>query len=158
MTRRFRLCLIACVLPVVFVCSTVAQNVPPLDKADYLARIAELEIREKETAAAAETIHSGLKVADELLSADESADDPNQAVKAYWPSTHVWRIFIELADKISHRFAQENLEKLRDPEIALLSRITLADSWLEVKPVMSEVIEKRHSGEKYQGTSNLPAH
>src|SRR5579859_2442038 len=32
MTRRFTLCLIACVLAVVFVCSSVAQAVPPLDK------------------------------------------------------------------------------------------------------------------------------
>jgi hypothetical protein len=32
MTRRFALCLVACVLPVVFVCSSVAQAVPPLDK------------------------------------------------------------------------------------------------------------------------------
>jgi hypothetical protein len=32
MTRRFTLCLIACVLPVVFVCSSGAQAVPPIDK------------------------------------------------------------------------------------------------------------------------------
>jgi hypothetical protein len=134
--------------------TTALDGVPALDKADYLARIADLEIKEKETDSAVETIHSGLQVADELLSADESADDPNQAIKAYWPSTHVWRKFIELADRISHRFAEEVLGKLRDPEIALLSRITLLDSWLEVKPVMSEVIEKHHSGEKYKGMSN----
>ncbi|HEV2991119.1 MAG TPA: hypothetical protein VG759_21955 [Candidatus Angelobacter sp.] len=136
--------------------TTALEKVPAFDKADYLSRIADLEIKAKETDSAVETIHSGLQVADELLSADESTDDPNQAVKAYWPSTHVWRIFIELADKISHRFAQESLDKLRDPEIALLSRITLADSWLEVKPVMSDVIEKHHSGEKYKGASNSP--
>ena len=134
--------------------TSALEGVPALDKADYLARIADLEIKEKETDSAVETIHSGLQVADELLGVDENSDDPNQAIKAYWPSTHVWRIFIELADRISHRFAQESLDKLRDPEIALLSRITLADSWLEAKPIMNEVIEKRHSDEKYKGASN----
>jgi hypothetical protein len=124
-----------------------------LEKADYLARVAALEIKETETDSAVDTIHSGLQVADELMGVDENSDDPNQAIKAYWPSTHVWRIFIELADRISHRFAQESVDKLRDPEIALLVRITLADSWLEVKPVMREIIEKHHSGEKYKGAS-----
>jgi len=138
--------------------TTALEGVPALEKAGYLARVAELEIKETETDSAVDTIHLGLQVADELQEVDENNDDPNQAIKAYWPSTHVWRTFIELADRISHRFAQDSLDKLRDPEIKLLSRITLADSWLEVKPVMSEVIEKRHSGEKYQGTSNLPAH
>jgi hypothetical protein len=133
--------------------TTALEGVPALEKADYLARAAALEIKERETDSAVETIHSGLQVADELLAVDENSDDPNQAIKAYWPSTQVWRTFIELADRISHRFAQESVDKLRDPEIALLSRITLADRWLEVKPVMRETIEKHHSGEKYKGAS-----
>jgi hypothetical protein len=125
-------------------------NLPTFRRAQHLGHIAQLylEIHEKESASA--TIDMGLKAAEELEKQDLNADDPNKGPKAFWPSTHVFRLFIHLSDNISHRLALEKLNKVDDPEMVLLLRLFLADSWMDIRPKFNDVIEKRKAGETYK--------
>ena len=59
-----------------------------------------LEMDDKDRAE--DVVHEGLKVAAKMLDEDINPDDPNKALKAWWPSADAYRQMVEVETKISH--------------------------------------------------------
>ena len=51
---------------------------------------------------AEDVVGEGLSSAGKLLDSDLNPDDPNKALKAWWPSTDAYRRLVEIETKISH--------------------------------------------------------
>src|SRR5438128_12085530 len=79
-----------------------------------------------ETDVALKLFRSGMEQADRLRSEDADTNDPNIALKAWWPSVSAyWRLVLAA----SHLYAQTALEPVReikDPEMLLLIEVRLA--------------------------------
>ena len=71
-------------------------------------------------------LRSGMRQADRLRSVDADPEDPNLAIKAYWPSACAYSCLIMTASKISPQLALKRISEIQDPEIQLLLRIRLA--------------------------------
>jgi hypothetical protein len=97
-----------------------------------LSDAARLYLDMGETDDAKKTIERGLKAADEMYKQDDNADDPNKALKAYWPSTEAYRSLLRIAGQISPAWALKLAGEISDPEIKVLVQIALAGAWLDV--------------------------
>jgi hypothetical protein len=74
---------------------------------------------------------SGMEQADKLRVEDADPDDPNLALKAWWPSvSSYWRL-VQAASQFSPSTALEQVKEIRgDPEILLLLEVRLANNGL----------------------------
>jgi hypothetical protein len=87
-------------------------------------------------------VSEGFKVADKMLERDTDHDDPNRALKAYWPSVDAYRRFIEIQTKISQRSALKILTEIKDPEIRALESIIVARAMMGIPVKNFTVMEK----------------
>ncbi len=81
---------------------------------------------------AKKVVERGLSTADKLYAADSNADDPNKALKAFWPSTNAYRDFLRAAGKISPLWAMGILKEIKDPEVRAAAESALAQEWLDI--------------------------
>jgi hypothetical protein len=65
--------------------------------------------------------------ANDAVKKDEDRDDPNQALKAYWPSAVAWQGLLHVATRISPAYAQKLTHEISDDQIRILATIALAD-------------------------------
>ncbi len=65
--------------------------------------------------AAESAISEGIKVAEKLLEKDLNPDDPNKALKAWWPSANAYRSFVEAQTKISRQQTLAPAERDQGP-------------------------------------------
>jgi hypothetical protein len=72
-----------------------------------------------------------LKVAGKLYEKDSDEDDPNTALKAFWPSTNAYCTMIRQAAGISQTWAISLLQSIKDPEIKVAAETSLAGGWLQ---------------------------
>ncbi len=72
----------------------------------------------------------GGALAEKLYKTDTDSDDPNKAVKAFWPSTNAWTNLVRLAAEVSPDAAMKMVNEVPDEEIRPIIRIALAASWL----------------------------
>ena len=100
-------------------------------------------------ASTGKVVDQGFKLAETLYAADTDADDPNQAAKAEWPSTSVWRQFVALATRISPQTALQAINSIPDPEIQCLETIALADSLLGAPPGLNMTAVKSKNKNMY---------
>ncbi len=63
---------------------------------------------------------------------DRNPDDPNEALKLYWPSTHLWSDFVDLQARIDVNRAIEMIQGIRDEEIRAIEQVMFASSLLHV--------------------------
>ena len=94
----------------------MAEDLPPQSQVDQ-------ESAEK-------IVSEGFKAAAKMLEQDNDADDPNNALKAWWPSTDAYRRFIEIETKISHRSTANILKEIKDSEIRTVESIMVARTLL----------------------------
>jgi len=97
-----------------------------------------------EVAAAAGAIHDEATVqvaidhlladAAELYREDSAADRPNRAWRENWPSTQAYRRAIIRVTKLQNVDAEPVLQKIADPDLNVLARITMAQTLLD-RPV-----------------------
>lgn len=73
---------------------------------------------------------SGMEQADKLRSEDGDTDDPNLALKAWWPSVSAYWRLVQAASQFSPSTALEQVREIKDPEILLLLEIRLANNGL----------------------------
>ena len=99
-------------------------------QARFLSIAADLYIKMGEKESASKVIGEGFKVADKILDKDMNPDDPNKALKAYWPSSDAYRRFIDVQAKLSHRGAADILKEIKDPEVRTVESIMLARALL----------------------------
>jgi hypothetical protein len=83
-----------------------------------------------ETEGAKSSIERGLDVAQELLKSDSDDDDPNTALKAFWPSTNAYCKLLREAARISPPWAISLLRTIQDPEVRVSAETALAGGWL----------------------------
>jgi hypothetical protein len=93
-------------------------------------------------------VDRGLKAADKLYRQDSEGDDPNQALKAYWPSTDAYRGMLRLAARISPAWAMSLLKELPDNEEKVLAETSLAAAWLDVPVGSTTVMTSNKNGTK----------
>jgi hypothetical protein len=92
------------------------------------AAILYLALGEKESAA--KVVSEGFKVAAKILENDLNPDDPNKALKAWWPSSDAYRRFIDVQARLSHRAAANILKEVKDPEMQTVESIMFSRSLL----------------------------
>ena len=81
-----------------------------------------------------------------MLAKDTDANDPNKALKAWWPSADAYRRFVEIQTKISMRSAAKILKEIGDPEIRASASIMVSRSLLDLPTRRFIVIDKRKNG------------
>ena len=122
------------------------EGLPLREQATYLSTAADLYLQLGEKDTAEKTVGEGLKIADKLFQEDSDANDPNQALKAYWPSADAWRRFLGVANKISPRLALTGLKEISDPEMRTIESIYLARAWAGVPLGMTVVAVQNKKG------------
>ncbi len=95
--------------------------------------------------AAESAISEGIKVADKLLEKDLNPDDPNTALKAWWPSANAYRSFVEAQTKVGRQQTLALLKEIKDQDIRTIETITYARSMLGLPTRQSRIQEKRKS-------------
>jgi hypothetical protein len=66
------------------------------------------------------------------LKKDTDTDDPNLALKAYWPSTNSYASALRMAGKIDPAWAFTLLKQMPDAEVRFVSEMSLAQEWLKI--------------------------
>ncbi len=108
------------------------DQVRPLFQVNLLRSAADLYLQMSETEDAKKVVERGFKLADNLQATDTNADDPNKALKAYWPSAEAWRSFTRLAGQISAPWATTLVNEISDPDMKVMAQTALAQQWLDV--------------------------
>jgi hypothetical protein len=70
-------------------------------------------------------------LAGKLYAVDSDDDDPNTALKAFWPSTNAYCVLLREAARISPPWAISLLPSIKDPEIRVAAETALAGGWLD---------------------------
>ena len=88
---------------------------------------------------------SGMDQADKLGREDADSDDPNLALKAWWPSVSAAWQLVRPASDISPAVALERVREIKDPEILLLLEVRLANKGLGARIDRSITMVKKKS-------------
>jgi hypothetical protein len=121
----------------------VVADMPLLRQAQALSTAADVYLKLGDPDSAEKVVSEGFKVADKLLERDLNPEDPNQGLKAWWPSADAYRRFVEVQTKISQRDTLNLLKEIKDPEIRTLESIMYARSLLGIPSKRVTVVEKR---------------
>jgi tetratricopeptide (TPR) repeat protein len=115
----------------------------PWAYAHLCRRMADTYLRIGDAEAAVKTLKEALEQVEKVYEEDSDTDDPNQALKANWPSTFLWTDIIFLAQTLSASAAKEILDAIPDSEIQAL--IELRQIAAENKiPLGGVAIERTH--------------
>ena len=107
-----------------------AETLQPRDAFPYYVSAAEIYLQMNDPEAAKKSIESGFVVANKLYQADSDQDDPNTALKAFWPSTNAYCAMLRQAARISDTWAIALLKDIKDPEIKVATETALAGGLL----------------------------
>ena len=108
-----------------------AEKLQPDEAFPYYGTASEIYIKLNRIDDAKESIDAGLKVASKLYEKDSDEDDPNTALKAFWPSTNAYCTMIRQAAGVSQAWATSLLRGIKDPEIKVAAETALAAGWLQ---------------------------
>jgi hypothetical protein len=129
------------------------SDVPVPQQVMMVGNVARLYLELEDTASARKAIEKGMTIADKAYKQDTNADDPNTALKAYWPSTEAYRSMLRLAGRISPGWAMELANGISDPEMKAMVQIALAEAWLDVPSGGSTIMSNTKSGGNNMMTS-----
>jgi hypothetical protein len=97
-----------------------------------MPRAARIYLKLKDLKAAEKALEKGAASARRLYDEDSNAEDPNLALKLYWPSTMMWQEVVVEQEKVSPQLALTTIKEISDPEIQALARVWVASSILGV--------------------------
>jgi hypothetical protein len=99
---------------------------------------------------------SGMEQADRLRNQDNDPDDPNTAIKAFWPSVCAYSGLVLNVAQISPQTALQRIQEIKDPEILLMLEVKLANKQLGARDFQSSaMVHKRSSHyEMFGGCAN----
>jgi len=112
-------------------------------RAQYLSSAATIYLQMDDKDNAEKLVGDGFKIAEKMLDNDANPDNPNQALKAWWPSADAYRRFVEVEAKISHPATLNVLREIKDPEIRATESIMFARSLVGLPLKRFMVQEKR---------------
>jgi hypothetical protein len=116
-----------------------SQQLKPQQQVRYFAAAAKGYVQLGEMESAQKTVSEGMKVADDLLVQDKNADDPNKAMKAWWPSVDGYRQFLEIETSISQKEALAMLSDIQDEEMQTIERVMFTNALLG-KPMKQSIV------------------
>ncbi|MBZ5533324.1 MAG: hypothetical protein LAO20_17990 [Acidobacteriia bacterium] len=131
------------------------KDLPLGNQARHLATAANLYLQMEDVDRAEDVVGEGLSVAGKMLDIDINPDDPNKALKAWWPSADAYRQFVEIETKISHPATAKLLQEIKDPDVRTVESITFARALLAVPLKRFKVVAKIKSG-SYSDTYGEP--
>jgi hypothetical protein len=117
-------------------------DVPLKTQVRFLSDSANLYLQMGEEESAAKVVSEGFKVSAKILDHDLNPDDPNKALKAWWPSADAYRRFIDIQARLSHRGAANILKEIKDAEMRTVESIMLSRSLLGLSMRLVRVEEK----------------
>lgn len=117
---------------------------------------AQIYLQMDDTDNAKKAVEKQLDAAEKAYRADSNGDDPNKALKAYWPSTEAYRAALRNAARISPDWAQTLLKEISDPEIRTLNQIALASVMLDVPPGPTTIITQTKNDSSIMSTEMAP--
>jgi len=132
------------------------KDLPPRDQMNFISSAANIYLKMDDKDKADDVVNEGLSVAAKLLDNDLNPDDPNKALKAWWPSTDAYRRMVEIETKISHPAAAKMLQELKDPDIRAVESIMFARALLGVPMQHVMTQEKNKSGNRVRNTVEGP--
>src|SRR4029077_14211156 len=97
---------------------------------DYCAEGIEIATKIEEIDLPKKLLKEGIGQVEKLKNKDADSDDPNLALKAWWPSTAMLSKLILTASRISSRTALDATQEITDPEIRLSCQVRLANRQL----------------------------
>ncbi|MBZ5511462.1 MAG: hypothetical protein LAN70_09875 [Acidobacteriia bacterium] len=118
----------------------IAQQVMSLSTA------ADIYLKMGETDDAKGVIEKGLAAAESAYKKDSNADDPNKALKAYWPSAEAYRGMLRLAVRISPVWAANLVKEISDPEMKVVAQIAMAASLLDIPTGSTMIMNSTKQG------------
>ena len=105
---------------------------------------------------AVKLFRSGMEQADKLRSDDANPDDPNLALKAWWPSVSAYWRLVQAASRFFPRTALEQVREIKDPEILLLLEVRLANNGLGAPAEESTTMVHKKTSHRSWGEFRLP--
>jgi hypothetical protein len=118
-------------------------DLQPRFQAKFLSSAAAVYLEMSDTDRAEDVVHEGIKVAAKMLDEDMNPDDPNKALKVWWPSADAYRQMVEVETKISHPATSKLLEEIKDPDIRTVESITFARALLGLNVKLSRFVVQR---------------
>jgi len=112
---------------------------------DYWAEGIEVAAKIDEMDLAKKLLKGGIADMEKLKGQDTNSDDPNLALKAWWPSTAALLRLMVAASHISSRVALEAIAEISDPELRVLCKANLANRQLGVHKGRSMVMRATRS-------------
>ena len=104
-----------------------SQDLDARAQSQELVEAAKLDLKLGEEEDAKKALETAGSRANDSIKSDQNADDPNRALKAYWPSAAAWQSILRTASRISPALAQKMTADIADDEIRVLAKIALAD-------------------------------
>jgi hypothetical protein len=112
-------------------------------QAQYLASAAGIYLQMGDKDNSEKIVGDGFKIAEKMLDKDVNPDNPNQALKAWWPSADAYRRFVEVEAKISYPATMNVLKEIKDGEIRTTESINFARTLIGLPLKRFMVQEKR---------------
>ncbi len=122
------------------------KDLPLGNQARHLATAANLYLQMEDVDRAEDVVGEGLSVAGKMLDIDINPDDPNKALKAWWPSTNAYRQFVEIETRISHPATAKLLQEIKDPEVRTVESIMFARTLLAAPMKQFKVVSRTKHG------------
>jgi hypothetical protein len=110
----------------------IAERMKPSEQVRFVIAATAIYVRMGENENAKSAIEKGMTVAGKAYSADTNADDPNKALKAFWPAADAYRSLLYQAAAISPLWTTTLLKEIPDPELKVVGETALAGRWLNV--------------------------
>lgn len=121
----------------------LAPELEPELQGMVFAGATDIYVKMEDTDTAKKVIEKHLAAAEKMYKADSNADDPNKALKAYWPSTNAYKNALRAAGQISPAWAMTLLKEVSDPEVKVAAEVALAGSWLKVPVGRTQTVTSR---------------
>jgi hypothetical protein len=101
--------------------------------------------RAREVDLAVKMFQSGMEQVDKLRNEDIDSDDPNLALKAWWPSVNAYWRLVRAASEFCPDTGLAEVREIRDPEILVLLEVKLADKGLGARAELSITMVSKKS-------------
>lgn len=121
----------------------LAPELEPELQGMVFAGATDIYVKMEDTDTAKKVIEKHLAAAEKMYKADSNADDPNKALKAYWPSTNAYKNALRAAGQISPAWAMTLLKEVSDPEVKVAAEVALAGAWLKVPVGRTQTVTSR---------------
>jgi hypothetical protein len=123
----------------------LAPRLDGFEQTRAMNTVSSLYVRMGDTDSAKSAVEKGFAGVEKIYKEDTNADDPNQALKAYWPSTQAYVVLLRSAGRMSAPWALTLLKEIPDAEIKAAAEVSLASEWLKLPGSFAMVIKETKS-------------